>query len=70
MVSSVRFQSLFDDVSPPPPLSEAYKIRMIEYKTSVCIFGICFFRKDSMKVNMDKIRQHEGAKHVLMTFEF
>ena len=23
------------------------------------VFGICFFRKDSMKVNMDKIWQYE-----------
>ena len=25
------------------------------------VFGISFFRKDSMKVNMDKIRQYEGS---------
>ena len=26
------------------------------------VFDICFFRKDSMKVNMDKIRQYEGSR--------
>ena len=26
------------------------------------VFGISFFRKDSMKVNMDKIRQYEGSR--------
>ena len=40
------------------------------------VFGISFFRKDSMKVNMDSLKNptfsniFPRAKHVQMTFEF
>ena len=35
------------------------------------IFGISFFRKDSMKVYMDKIRQYEGSrKNIIQIGEY
>ena len=35
------------------------------------VFGISFFRKDSMKVNMDKIRQYEGCrKNIIQIGEY